>query len=62
MVWQVGCSYRTWQLPYYGTEKRKHPRYNADPPRSRPGGFAYPGTNMVGDGGMTKDENRVHFG
>ena len=49
------------------------PEYNADPPRSRPGGWAYPGTMVVGDGGsvnasghlnggMTKDENRVHFG
>lgn len=47
----------------YPNAKRKGaPEYNADPPRSRPGGFAYPGTMVVGDGSMTHDENRVHFG
>lgn len=41
-----------------------HPPFNpADgPPLSRPGGWAYPGTMVVGDGDMTKDENAVHFG
>jgi hypothetical protein len=59
--------------PYYGNGKRTNaPEYNADPPRTRPGGWAYPGTMVVGDGGtpvngtmhggMSKDENRVHFG
>jgi hypothetical protein len=59
--------------PYYGPGKRAHSvEYNADPPRTRPGGWAYPGTMVVGDGGkavngtmvggMTKDENQVHFG
>ena len=59
--------------PLYGSGKRPNSvEYNADPPRSRPGGWAYPGTMVVGDGGsvvngslnggMTKDENRVHFG
>lgn len=59
--------------PFYGNGKRAGaPEFNADPPRSRPGGWAYPGTMVVGDGGydingsmhggMTKDENRVHFG
>lgn len=38
------------------------PEYNADPPLSRPGAWAYPGTMVVGDGRLTKDENRVHFG
>ena len=47
--------------------------YNTDPPRSRPGGWAYPGTITLGDGGsvnasgvlnggLTYDENAVHFG
>ena len=31
-------------------------------PRSRPGGWAYPGTMTVGDGSMTLEENKVHFG
>ena len=53
---------RTVQNQDYGNDTKKHPRYNADPPRSRPGGWAYPGTMVVGDGDMTKDENRVHFG
>eukprot|EP01043_Picozoa_sp_COSAG02_P010805 COSAG02_NODE_388_length_23287_cov_109.067017_11_plen_433_part_00 len=46
--------------------------YNTDPPRSRPGGWAYPGTMTLGDGGsvnasgvlnggLTYDENAVHF-
>jgi len=60
--------------PYYGSGKRPGSLdYNIDPPRSRPGGWAYPGTMVVGDGGtvinsthinggMSKDENRVHFG
>jgi hypothetical protein len=60
--------------PFYGNGKRPGSQeYNADPPRSRPGGWAYPGTMVVGDGGrvnasgqlvggMTKDENMVHFG
>eukprot|EP00039_Didymoeca_costata_P003318 m.66805 g.66805 ORF g.66805 m.66805 type:complete len:651 (+) comp11839_c0_seq3:243-2195(+) len=38
------------------------PTYNGNPPRSRPGGWAYPGTMVVGDGSMTEDENKVHFG
>ena len=38
------------------------PNYMSNPPRSRPGGFAYPGTLEVGDGSMTFDENAVHFG
>ena len=55
-----------------GGRRSGSPEYNADPPRSRPGGWAYPGTMVVGDGGnvvngtmqggMTKGENRVHFG
>lgn len=60
-------------LPWYGVGKRKGSvDYNAIPPRSRPGGWAYPGTATIGDGGqvvngtlvgsMTKAENRVHFG
>jgi hypothetical protein len=53
---------RTVQNQGYGNDTKHHPRYNADPPRSRPGGWAYPGTMVVGDGSMTKDENRVHFG
>ena len=49
--------------PAYPNAKRGGaPEYNANPPRSRPGGWAYPGTMVVGDGSMTKDENRVHFG
>lgn len=43
---------------------RTTPDYN-DPtaaPLSRPGGFAYPGTMVVGDGSMTYEENQVHFG
>eukprot|EP01052_Picozoa_sp_SAG31_P058064 SAG31_NODE_17535_length_667_cov_1.086268_2_plen_134_part_01 len=60
--------------PYYGNGKHSGSvEYNAEPPRSRPGGWAYPGTMVVGDGGrvnasgvlqggMTKDENMVHFG
>jgi hypothetical protein len=40
---------------------RTTPPYNADPPLSRPGGFAYPGTMVVGDGSMTRAENQVHF-
>ena len=31
-------------------------------PCSRPGGWAYPGTMVVGDGAMTLHENQVHFG
>jgi hypothetical protein len=58
----------------YGTGTRPHSvTYNTDPPRSRPGGWAYPGTMTLGDGGsinasgflkggLTKDENAVHFG
>eukprot|EP01047_Picozoa_sp_COSAG01_P021507 COSAG01_NODE_1249_length_11069_cov_22.388332_9_plen_188_part_00 len=53
---------RTVQNQGYGNDTRHHPWYNTDPPRSRPGGWAYPGTMVVGDGSMTKDENRVHFG
>lgn len=59
--------------PYYGSGKRSGSvEYNANPPRTRPGGWAYPGTMVVGDGGsvangtmhggMTKDVNAVHFG
>jgi len=59
--------------PIYADSKRPgNPEFNANPPRSRPGGFAYPGTMVVGDGGsvkngtlvggMTKNENAVHFG
>ena len=55
-------SLRAFQLTEYGNDTRQHPPYNADPPRSRPGGWGYPGTMVVGDGSMTKDENRVHFG
>ena len=48
---------------YPDAKRNGAPEYN-DPaaPRSRPGGWAYPGTMVVGDGSMTKDENRVHFG
>mmetsp|Transcript_32804 Transcript_32804/g.101715 ORF Transcript_32804/g.101715 Transcript_32804/m.101715 type:complete len:365 (+) Transcript_32804:1-1095(+) len=47
----------------YPSGKRKGaPEYNSDPPLSRPGAWAYPGTMVVGDGSLTKDENRVHFG
>lgn len=38
------------------------PSYNSEPPLSRPGGFAYPGTMVVGDGSLTLSETRVHFG
>jgi len=40
------------------------PAFNAinATPRSRPGGYAYPGTMVVGDGSMTLLENQVHFG
>ena len=38
------------------------PSYNVDPPLSRPGGWAYPGTMTVGDGTMTLSENQVHMG
>ena len=50
-------------IPAYGnnTKWHPHPPYNpADtPPRSRPGGWAYPGTMVVGDGSMTFEENQV---
>lgn len=56
-------SLRTVVLPAYGPGKRAgSPAYNSNPPRSRPGGWAYPGTMVVGDGEMTKEENMVHFG
>lgn len=56
-------SLRTVVLPQYGQGKVPgSPQYNGKPPRSRPGGWAYPGTMVVGDGDMTKDENKVHFG
>lgn len=60
--------------PFYGNGKHSGAKeYNGNPPLSRPGGWAYPGTMVVGDGGrvnatgqleggMTKDENKVHFG
>merc|ERR1711871_1624582 len=49
--------------PNYG--KAKHagaPEYNADPPLSRPGNWAYANTMTVGDGSLTIEENKVHFG
>jgi len=49
--------------PSYGPGKRAgSPEYNSFPPRSRPGGWAYANTMTVGDGSLTLDENRVHFG
>eukprot|EP00854_Cymbomonas_tetramitiformis_P014975 gene14975-17701_t len=50
---------------HYSGGSGKHPgapEYNAEPPLSRPGAWAYPGTMVVGDGSMTKEENKVHFG
>ena len=58
---------------YGGGTRANSVPYNADPPRSRPGGWAYPGTMTLGDGGsvnasgvlnggLTFDENAVHFG
>jgi hypothetical protein len=65
---------RTVKNTQYGVGTRTNSvAYNADPPRSRPGGWAYPGTMTLGDGGtvnasgalnggLTYDENAVHFG
>jgi len=47
---------------YDGGKHAGAPEYNADPPLTRPGGWAYPGTMVVGDGRLTESENRVHFG
>ena len=47
---------------YPSAKRSGAPEFNADPPRSRPGGWAYPGTMVVGDGSMTYNENAVHFG
>jgi hypothetical protein len=58
-------SMRAVQNTQYSLAKRAGaPAFNAidAPPRSRPGGFAYPGTMVVGDGSMTLHENQVHFG
>lgn len=33
--------------------------YNTDPPRSRPGGWAYPGTMTLGDGGSVNETSGV---
>eukprot|EP00756_Hemistasia_phaeocysticola_P064170 Hpha_TRINITY_DN7575_c0_g1::TRINITY_DN7575_c0_g1_i2::g.18874::m.18874/K07407/E3.2.1.22B, galA, rafA; alpha-galactosidase len=56
-------SLRHWVNPNYPTGKRAgSPEYNSDPPRSRPGGWAYANTMTVGDGSLTTDENKVHFG
>ena len=57
-------SMRAVQNPLYPDAKRAGaPDFN-DPlhPRSRPGGWAYPGTMVVGDGSMTYNENAVHMG
>ena len=56
---------RSVQNTQYPLAKRAGaPDFNAvnATPRSRPGGFAYPGTMVVGDGSMTLHENQVHFG
>ena len=38
--------------PFYGAGKRPHSvDYNDKDPRTRPGGWAYPGTMVIGDGG-----------
>lgn len=47
---------------YPDAKRAGAPEYNGDIPLSRPGAWAYPNTMTVGDGSLTENENRVHFG